>query len=552
MDNTRSEPRAAIQQNVQWLDCTLRDGGYYNAWDFSHDIVQEYLFAMADCGASLVELGFRSLDNGGYRGPTAFTTDWFLESLDLPAPLKIGVMVNTHELVGANGLSEAALSKLFSAKSRDTVGFVRLATHFDELGIAIEAAQWLKSRGYVVGINLMQVSEVSRDRLSSAATLVNKESVDVLYLADSLGNLTPGQTADLVTLVSKNWPGPIGIHAHDNGGLALANTLSALEAGATWVDSTITGMGRGAGNTATELLLGHLSGHEGSAPNSDRLEKIIKTYFEPERQRAGWGPNIHYVRAAAKSVHPTFVQEMLGNAAYSSVEVGSAIDRLATMSAQRFTREGLEAAETWVKDAQSPRSSWDQSDLFRDARVLLVGAGPTVGRHKRALEILAQDPSVTVLAVNASSALGEEFIDARIACHPLRLLSDAGFHESSSRTLIAPGELLPEKSRTSLLARGNLLDIGLEIAEGHPMAEPGLIRLSQPQVLPFALLVAISGGAQEIMLAGFDGYPESDPRRNIEQTMIDEIFNAGGVPQIRAVTPTEFDLPKTSIYGLMQ
>lgn len=84
------------------------------------------------------------------------------------------------------------------------------------------------------------------------------------------------------------------------------------------------------------------------------------------------------------------------------------------------------------------------------------------------------------------------------------------------------------------------------------MAEPGLIRLSQPQVLPFALLVAISGGAQEIMLAGFDGYPESDPRRNIEQTMIDEIFNAGGVPQIRAVTPTEFDLPKTSIYGLMQ
>jgi 4-hydroxy 2-oxovalerate aldolase len=552
MDKIKSDARTIRREAVQWLDCTLRDGGYYNSWDFSHEIVQEYLFAMAECGAGLVELGFRSLDNTGYRGPTAFTTDSFLNSLELPAPLRIGVMVNTHELVNSDGVCEATLGRLFSEKSSDKVAFVRLATHLDELATAVAAAQWLKNRNYLVAINLMQVSEASADRLSSTAALVDPDTVDVLYLADSLGNLSPGQTAGLVSLILGHWSGPIGIHAHDNGGLALANTLAAVDAGASWVDSTITGMGRGAGNTASELLLGHLRGDADIAPNSDRLERIIDTYFEPERRKARWGPNIHYVRAAAKSVHPTFVQEMLGNAAYSSIELGSAIDHLASMNAQRFTREGLEAAETWVGDAQSPRSAWDQSDLFRGAKVLFVGSGPTGLHHNRALEILAQDPSVIVVAANASSALGEEFIDARIACHPLRLVSDASFHEASSCRLIAPAALLPEKTKNVLMSEGKLLDIGLTIDKGPPRAEPGLIGLSQPLVLPFALLVALSGGAREVMLAGFDGYPESDPRRKIEQTMIDKILEMGSAPKIRAVTPTEFDLPQSSIYGLMQ
>jgi 4-hydroxy 2-oxovalerate aldolase len=551
MDNIGSDARPAAREGIQWLDCTLRDGGYYNSWDFSHEIVQEYLFAMAECGASLVELGFRSLDTTGYRGPTAFTTDSFLNSLELPAPLRIGVMVNTHELVGSDGVDDAILGQLFSKESSETVAFVRLATHLDELATAVSAAKWLKNRYYLVAINLMQVSEASAARLSSAAALVDPGAVDVLYLADSLGNLSPVQTADLVTLISGHWSGPIGIHAHDNGGLALANTLAAVDAGASWVDSTITGMGRGAGNTASELLLGHLRGHADTAPNSDRLERIIETYFEPERQKARWGPNVHYVRAAAKSVHPTFVQEMLSNAAYSSIEVRAAIDHLASMSSQRFTREGLEAAETWVGDAQSPRSNWDQSNLFQDARVLLVGSGPTASRHNRALAILAQDPSVTVIAVNASSPLDQEFIDARIACHPLRLVSDASFHEASSCRLIAPAELLPEKTRTVLVAEGKILDIGLKINDGPPTAEPGLIGLPQPLVLPFALLVALSGGAREVMLVGFDGYPESDPRRSVEQTMIDKILDMWAAPRIRAVTPTEFDLPQSSIYGLL-
>lgn len=70
--------------NIKLLDCTLRDGGYYNAWDFPVDLVHQYLEAMQAASVDVVELGFRSLKNAGFKGACAFTTDHFIDSLVIP------------------------------------------------------------------------------------------------------------------------------------------------------------------------------------------------------------------------------------------------------------------------------------------------------------------------------------------------------------------------------------------------------------------------------------------------------------------------------------
>lgn len=85
---------------MKFIDCTLRDGGYYNAWDFSIDLIQQYLGAMQSAGVDVVELGFRTLKNQGFQGACAFTTDDFIRSLTIPGGLTVGVMVNGNELVG--------------------------------------------------------------------------------------------------------------------------------------------------------------------------------------------------------------------------------------------------------------------------------------------------------------------------------------------------------------------------------------------------------------------------------------------------------------------
>lgn len=537
--------------DVIWLDCTLRDGGYYNSWDFPPEIVQEYLFAMAECGATHVELGFRSLDKAGYKGPTAYTPDSFLASLTIPVGIQIGIMINTQELGESPDTISASLGQLLPPESANFVSFVRLATHLDEVHHAIQAAFWLKASGYLVGLNLMQVSEATPEMLSKTAVSLDPNAVDVLYMADSLGNLSPEDVVEITKVLATGWKGDIGIHAHDNAGLALANSLTAIAHGVRWVDSTITGMGRGAGNTPTELLLGHLARQRLDSPRSERLERLITSYFEPLRQEGRWGPNIHYVRAAATGIHPSFVQEMLGNAAYSSLEISAAIDVLASQDSQKFSRESLAAAESWISDANSPRGGWDQRDFFQGKRVLFVGSGGSVQRHKLALERLAQDPSVLVVAANFGSDLDSTLIDAHLACHPLRIISDSDLYRESTGLLIAPKSLIPAAVATELLAAGRLLDIGLEVSRGPSYAQQGLIRLERPQVLPFGLLVLLSGGAEEIYLAGFDGYLGKDPRRALEQGMVDDVLRQNPSIPVHAITPSEFSIPKTSVYGLI-
>jgi len=132
------------------LDCTLRDGGYYNQWNFGHDVVNRYLRAMAAAQVDVVELGLRSLKNHGFKGPNAFTSDAYLKQLDIASGLQVAVMVNAAEIVGADDLPQT-LQQLFpNSASESPVNIVRLACHSHEIEATLPAVYWLKEQGYQV------------------------------------------------------------------------------------------------------------------------------------------------------------------------------------------------------------------------------------------------------------------------------------------------------------------------------------------------------------------------------------------------------------------
>ena len=553
MANTDSEVADQRSSPVTWLDCTLRDGGYYNSWDFPLDLVQAYLYAMADCAVDRVEIGFRSIEMGRYRGFAAYVPDSVLASLDIPPSLQLGVMVNTSELVGSSLPMERQLSLLFPSSSKQHISFVRLATHLEEIQEAVLAAEWLKSQGYEIGLNLMQISEASPKTLREIGTSLDNEAIDVLYIADSLGNLGPNDIASIISTLRESWMKPLGIHAHDNRGLALANSLAALDAGAQWVDSTITGMGRGAGNTHSEILVSHLHGRRDTLGTTDRLDRLISDYFSPLKEECGWGVNSQYVRAAMSGIHPTFIQELLSNTAYSPLEIDAAIDVLGASGAKRFTKERLNEATDFVEVVESPKGNWNQADLFAGKKVLLLGAGKTVAEHSQALVALASQDDVLVLAANLGASFPSEFIDAHIACHPLRIIADSQLYLTLGKPLIAPEELLPAEKLASLLQEGSLHNLGLNVSPSAGIrAETGLIQLPKAQVLAYSLLACLSGGAADVMLAGFDGYSAGDARRAEEQSLLDGILALGFSGTVSAITPTKYSLPTSSIYGILR
>lgn len=204
--------------------------------------------------------------------------------------MTIGVMVNGSELVGKNA-GQQALQLLFpSPASESPVDLVRIACHVHEFAEALPAASWLKERGYDVGFNLMQIANCSESEIKALAKLANNYPLDVLYFADSMGSMSPDDAAQIIQWLRSEWQGALGIHTHDNLGLALSNTLRAMDEGVTWVDSTVTGMGRGPGNARTEELAIEIAARTRKPANLIPLMTLLREHFKPMQVKYGWGP----------------------------------------------------------------------------------------------------------------------------------------------------------------------------------------------------------------------------------------------------------------------
>ena len=306
------------------LDCTLRDGGYYTNWHFSSDLVNEYLLAMKHSYVNIVEIGFRSIQEHYSSGPFKFTTDEFLHKLNIPPELMVGVMINGSDLSSKTNLIEI-LEELFPNPANESpVGLVRIASRYSEINKSLQAALWLKNYGYKVGLNLIHIGGMSHGNIQEITNKVKDYPIDVLYFADSTGSINPKDVNRIIKCLRNNWKGPIGIHAHDNMGLALLNTLMAMDSGTTWLDSTVNGMGRGPGNTKTEELLIETNRIDNIIP----LVSLIHKYFIPMRTHYMWGTNIFYYLSGKYGIHPTYIQNILSKSDYNIEDIISIINYL--------------------------------------------------------------------------------------------------------------------------------------------------------------------------------------------------------------------------------
>ena len=168
-----------MTKNFKILDCTLRDGGYYNNWNFEKKLVNEYLRAINETNIQYIELGFRTLDKKKIKGNTAYTTDEFINSLSIPKNLKIGVMVNASDFLQSNLNNKKACEQLFPETKNTKIKFVRLACHIDEPFKIVKAISWLKKNNFMVTINLMQISEIQENQIRKICNLSKKLNIDI-------------------------------------------------------------------------------------------------------------------------------------------------------------------------------------------------------------------------------------------------------------------------------------------------------------------------------------------------------------------------------------
>ena len=529
------------------VDCTLRDGGYYTDWVFSDDLIAKYLRAAHDISVDYVEIGFRGFSDVGFKGGCAYSKDTFINHLGVPKDLKIGVMINAGEILSREEGIKEALALLFAHSSNSPVTLVRVACRPAEINETLLICNWLKKNGYEVGLNIMQIASCNSDEINQLADLVSTANIDVLYFADSFGQISTSEVSRIIDCIRTNWDGNIGIHAHDNMGLALANTLEALNKGATWIDSTITGMGRGAGNTKTELLILELEQYRDQNVNIASLLSVIEDYFKPLQNKFEWGTNAYYYLCGKHGIHPTYVQKMLKDPKYQQEDILTIMEYLRETGGKKFSLDVLETGRHFYDSL--PSGVWKPAEQMSGKDVLIIGPGPGVAAHKKAIEDFIRLNKPVVLALNTVSVINEELVDARVACHPIRLLADHHQLVAFKQPLITPASVLPEYVKKKLEGK-QLLDFGISINPKTFVFNDINCVIPTTLVAIYALSIATSGKAKRIFLAGFDGYSSDDSRRQEMDEYLEFFQSQENLPDIYAITPSLYKLHQSSVYAL--
>lgn len=288
-----------VREDIKVFDCTIRDGGLVNNYHFSDEFVKAHYETCVAAGVDYMEIGknvsptIMSVDE---YGPWNFCKEEDIRRIvgENKTNMKIAVMADIGR----------SLKEELIPKSESVVDMIRIATYIHQIPAAIELIEDAHAKGYETTVNIMAISKSFDDELDEVLAQLAKTNVDVIYIADSFGSFYPEQIkklTDKYLKVAQKVGKKIGIHAHNNLQLAYANTLEAMIYGTSFLDVTISGLGRGAGNCPLELLIGFLKN-----PKYKLMPvlKFIEEFIVPLEKELDWGYSIPYMLTGQLNEHP--------------------------------------------------------------------------------------------------------------------------------------------------------------------------------------------------------------------------------------------------------
>jgi len=286
------------RDKIKVLDCTVRDGGLINNHDFDRRFVRKVYKAISEAGIDYMEIGYKNskeLFSPKEYGLWKFCDDEEIKKITdgIKSKTKISVMVD----VGRVKLEDV------KPASKSPVSMIRVASYVKDVDKAIYMANHFADKGYETTINIMAISKDQGVELDEALHQINEESkINVLYIVDSFGALYQETVEDLIKRARKIIKSKeIGFHGHNHQQLAFGNTIEAIIHDANYLDGTVYGIGRAAGNCPLELLIGFLKN-----PKFDirPILDLISNEFIPLRKKIEWGYIIPYAIAGMMNEHP--------------------------------------------------------------------------------------------------------------------------------------------------------------------------------------------------------------------------------------------------------
>ena len=293
----------SFRPDIKVVDCTLRDGGLVNNFFFTDEFVKDLYKTNIKSGIDYMEFGYKAskeqFDTSKF-GKWKFCNDDDIRAIvgDNDTDLKISVMADVGRTDFRNDITD---------KANSPIDMVRVATYINTIPSALEIVEYCNKKGYETSINIMAVSKSNDMDLDDALNLIGMSCVDEIYIVDSYGSLYPEQLRRLAEKyldIGEKYNKKIGIHAHNNQQLAFALTIHFIrffkdKKRDIMVDATLCGMGRGAGNATTELVVSYLNRKCGCHYNLDAVMDAIDIYMEYFKENYEWGYSTPYLSKIA-------------------------------------------------------------------------------------------------------------------------------------------------------------------------------------------------------------------------------------------------------------
>ena len=485
------------------LDCTLRDGGYINNWDFSRHFGEALYRAVSVAGVDYIEVGF--FEPGAKAGlPWTNLRADDLRSIrgDLHEGTAIAVMIN----YGSVTLDDVPDAKDYPAD------LIRVAAPKSAAEEATAFAAALTAKGYRTTINYMGISNYTNQEILGLVDLMNrfKDEVDYFYVADSFGSLMPKRTREIFTTLRFGTDAALGFHPHNNLQLAFANCLEAMEAGVDIIDGSIFGMGRGAGNLFTDAMLAY---YEQCDPERYHLVTVLQfadLYMEAQKESYSWGYSLPQLLSGIFHCHPNYPTNLLREKAYTANDIYGMLRKLPEANKSRYSIEQLEQMKEGHFSKLAAGAAVECSSSIADLcaknnkRALLICGGSSVAAYQGKIANFIEASDVSVFAVNNPQpplpADGVFFGNRR------RVLQYFDQIPKDSEVVFGPEIHAGAEVNFALkkVSRVNALKIMPGGESPYPMVLPSNSAIE-------AILGLVQLGYQEIFICGLDGYSSNGP-----------------------------------------
>jgi 4-hydroxy 2-oxovalerate aldolase len=496
-------------RNVQILDCTLRDGGFVNDWNFGVGSIVSIIGRLVKAGIDIIEVGF--IDN---RRPHDLNRSIFPDT-DSIKPIFKNLDAGESMILGMIDFGTCTIEALTEQKDSVLDG-IRVIFKKKDYCEALKFCASIKKKGYKIFVNPVSVTSYSDEEMINLIKSINELAPQGVAIVDTYGLMHKHELLHYYDLLDKNLrpDTQIGYHAHNNFQLAYANSLELIALDSEReliVDTSLFGMGKSAGNTCTELVAMHLNENYGKNYDMYQLLEAIDVDISKEYAKKQWGYTLNHFVAASNDCHPDYVSALIEKKTLSAKAINEILAKIDPPDKLTFNRALIEQIYTeyqnkYIDDSGAYENLGNQ---LRSREILVIAPGKSIETDKAQILDFIKVKSPVVITIN--------FIDDNYK-------PDYVFMGNSKRYSQFFNKIYMSDSGVKVICTSNISESNRKIDytfNFNSLINNDDVIRDNPVLMLLKILINMK--TEKVYLAGFDGYA-SDTVKNYPEEYIPFLY----------------------------